>query len=132
MNFFDKMKKQMGPAFNDASQKLKEGAGQMAHAAQEKLQENKLKSQLKTLLSEKAEKLHALGAKVFDLHRGDGIGINDLTVELSHLDALEALIAAKQVEIEAHNAVSPTSEPDGTAVHPDEYPADSPDEGSSA
>ena len=128
MNFFDKMKKQMGPAFSDASQKLKEGAGHVAHAAQEKLQENKLKNQLKTLLSEKAEKLHALGAKVFELHRGDGIGIDDLTQELGQLDALEALIAAKQAEIDAHHATSPpAAEPDGTAVRSEEYPTDSAD-----
>ena len=127
MNFFDKMKKQMGPALSDASQKLKEGAGQVAHAAQEKLYENKLKSQLKTLLSEKTEKLHALGAKVFELHRGDGIGPEDLTQELSQLDALEALIAAKQAEIDAHKA-----EPEGTNVRSEEYPTDSDDPASSA
>ena len=126
MNFFDKMKKQMGPAFNDASQKLKEGAGQVAHAAQEKLHDNKLKGQLKTLLSEKAEKLHALGAKVFELHRGDGIGVDDLTQELRQLDALEALIAAKQAEIVAHHATSPpATEPDGTGVCSENYPTDS-------
>jgi len=124
MNFFDKMKKQMGPALTDASQKLKEGAGHVAHAAQEKLQENKLKGQLKALVSEKAEKLHALGAKVFELHRGEGIGVDDLTQELGQLDALEALIVAKQSEIEAHQA-GPSASESGTEVRPPEYPTDS-------
>jgi len=68
--------------------------------ASDKLQENRLRGQLKSLQSDKQEKLLALGAKVFELHQGEGIGLDDLSAELAGLDQLELEIAARQLELE--------------------------------
>jgi hypothetical protein len=84
---------------------LSEAVDQVAATATEKLHEGKLRIQLQALLSEKDEKLLALGAKVFDLHRADGIGIDDLSAELADLETLQAQIVAKQAEIDAHKFI---------------------------
>lgn len=100
MQFFEKMKDKVVPA----AQKLKEGVG-------EKIQETRLKSQLKALLKEKQDKLLALGVKAYTLHRGEGIGIDDLAVELAELDELETRLEVKRAELESHGLHSPEDEP---------------------
>lgn len=96
MDFLDKVKgKVVG-----ASQKLRDGVDHVVAEASDKLQENRLRAQLKTLQGNKQEKLLALGSKVFELHRGDGIGVEDLHAELTGLDQLEQEIAAKRQELE--------------------------------
>jgi hypothetical protein len=96
MDFLDKMKgKVVG-----ASQKLREGVDHVVAEASDKLQENRLRAQLKALQGDKLEKLQALGSKVFELHRGDGIGLEDLQADLAGLDQLELEITAKQQELE--------------------------------
>ncbi len=96
MDFLDKVKGKVA----GASQKLREGVDHVVAEASEKLQENRLRGQLKSLQGDKQEKLLALGTKVFELHQGEGIGVDDLNSELSGLDQLELEIAAKQRELE--------------------------------
>ena len=95
MDFLGKMKGKV----SDASQKLREGVDYVVAEASEKLQENHLRAQLKGLQIEKQEKLLALGVRVFELHRGEGIGVDDLTSELDDLDQLELRLAAKHKEL---------------------------------
>ncbi len=96
MDFLDKVKGKVA----GVSQKLREGVDHVVAEASEKLQENRLRGQLKSLQGDKQEKLLALGAKVFELHQGEGIGVDDLNSELSSLDQLELEITAKQRELE--------------------------------
>lgn len=96
MDFLGKVKGKVA----DASQKLREGMDHVVSEASDKLQETRLRAQLKALQADKQEKLSALGARVFELHRGDGIGVDDLSVELAGLDHLEGEINAKQQELE--------------------------------
>ena len=96
MDFLDKMKGKVA----GASQKLREGVDHVVAGASEKLQENRLRGQLKSLQGDKQERLLALGARVFELHQGEGIGVDDLSAELTGLDQLELEIAAKQSELE--------------------------------
>ena len=101
MQFFDKMKEKVAPALSDAGQKLKVGVDQVVAGAGEKLQETRLKSQLRSLQKERAEKLQALGLRAHELHKGEGIGVDDLTAELAEVDEVDVRIAAKLAEIEA-------------------------------
>ena len=101
MQFFGKMKDKMAPALSDASQKLKESVDQVVAGAGEKIHESKLKNQLKALQKERADRIQALGDKAYALHKGDGIGPEDLAAELTAVDDVESRITAKQDEIDA-------------------------------
>ncbi len=108
MDFLGKMKGKVV----DASLKMREGVEHVVAEASDKLHESRLRSQLKALLGGKQDRLSALGAKVFELHRGEGIGVDDLTAELADLDQLELQVVAKQEELDRFlsRALLPLSE----------------------
>lgn len=97
MSFFDKMREKVAPALSDATQKLKQGVEHMG----DKLTETRLRGELKTLQKERDEKLQVLGLKVYVLHQGDGIGLDDLTTELQDVEAAQNRMNLKQDEIDA-------------------------------
>lgn len=96
MDFFEKMKGTVA----GASQKLRAGVDHVVAEAGDKLQESRLRAKLKAIELEKQQKLLALGSKVYDLHRGEGIGLEDLSAELAELEQLDLQVAAGKLELD--------------------------------
>lgn len=96
MDFLGKLKGKV----SDASQKLREGVDHVVSEAGEKLLETRIRAALRALQTERQARLLELGSRVFELHRGDGIGPDDLSAELAALDQLELDIASKQLELD--------------------------------
>ena len=116
MSFFDKMKEKMAPALSDATQKLKQGVEHMG----DKLTETRLRGELKTLMKERDEKLQVLGLKVYVLHQGEGIGLDDLNAEIQAVDEVQKRIDHKQTEIDQFLKEEPKEHPEPQVVHEDE------------
>ena len=101
MQFFGKMKDKMGPALSDASQRLKESVDQVVAGAGEKMQESKLKAQLKALSKERNDRIMALGLKIYELYKTKSVASLESLEEFAAIDDIEGQLALKQDEIDA-------------------------------